>query len=278
MLRKYFWAAFLNALAALASIVTLVLFVYKDGINLECYRLVVIVIIVLICCLYAYSQSRRITDLTINFRPKLSITIKKGDLFKNKGVVVIPVNEYFDTQVDDVIIAHGSIHGQFIDRYFQNKEKREEFDRYIELQLKDNDINKKSIVREYGNKRNPYELGTCVMVTEQNIAFVLVAFTHFNTNNHANIVPYEFQMVISKLFDFLEENANGREVFMPLMGTGQSGIKKLAQKILFHTLSCIDFACDVSIHKGVNIIIDDKTFRQINLNLVKEHYKDNIIN
>lgn len=36
---------------------------------------------------------------------KFIVTVTEGDLFKFEGVIVIPVNEYFDTIVNDIIIA-----------------------------------------------------------------------------------------------------------------------------------------------------------------------------
>lgn len=49
------------------------------------------------------------------------VTIKVGDLFAESGWKVIPFNEFFDTQVDDVIIAHSSLNGIMIDEHIEGK-------------------------------------------------------------------------------------------------------------------------------------------------------------
>lgn len=42
------------------------------------------------------------------------VTIKVGDIFQQPGLKVIAFNEYFDTQVDNRIIAESSLNGTFI--------------------------------------------------------------------------------------------------------------------------------------------------------------------
>ena len=42
------------------------------------------------------------------------VTIKVGDIFQQPGLKAIAFNEYFDTQVDNRIIAEGSLNGIFI--------------------------------------------------------------------------------------------------------------------------------------------------------------------
>ena len=47
-----------------------------------------------------------------------SVHIKKGDIFLQDGLKVIPFNEYFDTSVDDKIIARNSLNGKYITNIF----------------------------------------------------------------------------------------------------------------------------------------------------------------
>ena len=41
------------------------------------------------------------------------VEIRFGDIFKNEGVIIIPVNEYFDHEIGDCV-SEDSLHGQFI--------------------------------------------------------------------------------------------------------------------------------------------------------------------
>lgn len=46
-----------------------------------------------------------------------AVNIKSGDLFKQRGYKAIAFNEYYDTQVDDVIISGRSLNGLFITQH-----------------------------------------------------------------------------------------------------------------------------------------------------------------
>ena len=74
------------------------------------------VFIVLSGIIYAVIRSfaHKSYKTSINGKP---VEIKTGDLFAEKGWKVIPFNDRYDTQVDDVIIAHNSLNGKMIDSY-----------------------------------------------------------------------------------------------------------------------------------------------------------------
>lgn len=68
-------------------------------------------------------QTSSKTKVTINVQPQLKLTIKQGDLFVCNGVVLISVNECFDTHVGDGVINENSIHGLFINEDIQGKRR-----------------------------------------------------------------------------------------------------------------------------------------------------------
>ena len=76
-----------------------------------------VVVTVIVYFVLRYYQHRSYTT-KINGK---SVTIKTGNLFHETGWKVIPFNEYFDTQVDDVIIAHSSLNGIMIDDHIDGK-------------------------------------------------------------------------------------------------------------------------------------------------------------
>ncbi len=51
------------------------------------------------------------TTLSIN---NSTVIIKTGDIFEEEGLKVIAFNEYYDTQVDDIIIASNSLNGMYV--------------------------------------------------------------------------------------------------------------------------------------------------------------------
>ena len=52
-----------------------------------------------------------------------TVVVKSGDIFEEDGLKAIAFNEYFDTTVDDKIIAKKSLNGQFILNHIDNVNK-----------------------------------------------------------------------------------------------------------------------------------------------------------
>lgn len=69
------------------------------------------VLIVAYLWLWYRANSLREINLTIE---ESTVIIKTGDIFKQEGLKTIAFNEYFDTQVDERIIAESSLNGKFI--------------------------------------------------------------------------------------------------------------------------------------------------------------------
>nr|MDA3823279.1 DUF6430 domain-containing protein [Bacteroidales bacterium] len=60
--------------------------------------------------------SNNLNKIDINVEGS-DVTIKVDDIFLQPGLKVIAFNEYFDTQVDNRVIAEGSLNGIFIKEY-----------------------------------------------------------------------------------------------------------------------------------------------------------------
>ena len=72
--------------------------------------------------------------INIRITEIFQLTVEEANLFDQKGVMVIPVNDYFDTHVGDGIIDPKSVHGQFINKLFNNR--LDELDQKIANSLK----------------------------------------------------------------------------------------------------------------------------------------------
>ena len=124
---KSFFKHFCEAMGTLSAFATLIAFVgqwntpsYTSG-----FSLLLIFGIVFIAWVYTYFQMRSRRELTLEMRPQLKVHIREGNLLKEKGIIVIPVNNYFDTIVDDVIVSRKSVHGQFVNSYLKEHTKQE---------------------------------------------------------------------------------------------------------------------------------------------------------
>jgi len=85
--------------------------------NTKCWGFSILFLFLLIYILI-WLEANLLTNITINIDGS-TVNIKSGDLFEEQGFKVIPFNEYFDTQVDDKIIANSSLNGIFIKKYLK---------------------------------------------------------------------------------------------------------------------------------------------------------------
>lgn len=162
-----------------------------------------------------------------NFLKKITISIdgssvilKSGDLFKEEDFKVIPFNEYFDTEVDDKIIAKHSLNGIFINKYLSMSIK--EFDNYILKNCQDDDIIDKNIIREKGGKEIKYKLSSIVIYND----FILTAFSKFDENNRAILTMPEYIEFLINFWDRINRIYAQRSVSVPIIGSGITRIKE----------------------------------------------------
>lgn len=96
-------------IAAIETILAICDFGVKDFYDIKSWWVKLIIILTtfltiwLITAVLKYATTYKSITININNTP---ITIKQGDLFSSNDWKVIPFNEYFDTQVDDIVIAH----------------------------------------------------------------------------------------------------------------------------------------------------------------------------
>lgn len=267
-----FWKTFISVLGTISGIVTLISFVFQIKDPCICIVIPYIVIVLGISFFLAWFLTRRKESLTISISNNLEIKIKSGDLFdyaKGQNYIVIPVNEYFDTEVNTKIVSASSLHGQFINKYYNcNSPKlHQEINDYlmqkgVEFKLDKNRSNN-------GGHTKKYPLGTCVPIQVGQVTFVLVALTHFDEEDHAYVELSEMGSCISSLCHFVSSEAGNNHVFMPLMGMGLSRINQSGQFILKYTLDTIVGVKDLTIPGGLKIIVYPPTAKTLDLNAIK---------
>ncbi len=157
ILRTFY--AFLGGISVITSIVFL--FVGIDNKVKLPVGLVVLGIIVLVYIgLWVHAKKRQSINLKINTS---EVEVKFGDIFAEAAdLKAIAFNEYFDTIVDDKIIARGSLHGQYIEKFYKdNVSALDSFissDAYLPGMIAGEDVD-----RPVG-KKTRYKLGTICQV------------------------------------------------------------------------------------------------------------------
>ena len=268
---RAFWKYFFSAIGTISSVITLVSFVFnvKDP---SCVMILSYSIVVLaLSFLFAVWQTWKKASLTIKISNNLTVNVLSGDLYsfaKDGNFVVIPVNEYFDTIADDIIINKGTVHGQFIQKYFPNDHSKlhDETEAYLsKLNIEGKETERPNSIG-YTKK---YPLGTCVIIDKDNTHFVLLALTHFDDEDKAYVELSEFGRSISELCRFLSDKVGDVPIYMPLMGMGMSRLNQPAQFILKYTLDTIVGIKNLALLGGINIVIYPPVAKTVNLNEIE---------
>lgn len=176
--------------------------------------------------------------ISIKFDKYRNVLIKRGDILNSKnGIVIIPVNEYFDTIVDDKIVSSNSLHGKFIKKFF--KDNINKLNSEIENSLRGSDYENNE--QRYNGNIKKYKIGTVARIEYSNNIYLLLACTHFNNENMAGIDLYEYYYSIIKLLDYIHSKYYDKDIYIPLIGS--SGLNRLELNkidILINMISIIN--------------------------------------
>ncbi len=269
---KVFLNHFLVAIGAFASVMTMISFFFDIKWNVyPNITWVVIVVILLVCIAYAYAQTLRKKKIKIRIAENFQLTIQEGNLFQQKGVIVIPVNDYFDTHVGDGIIEPTSVHGQFIINLFSDRVK--ELDEKIMGSLKLQGICGEEVPARQNGKNVKYPLGTCVDVMDGGNKYVWVVTTEFDKNNIARLSRDKLARVLDGLFSHIELVCGKDKVCMPVIGAGNARLNRSPERILHYIIDYCDFSLsEKKILGGVEVVV--LSAKEINLGRIERIFEN----
>lgn len=212
--------------------------------------------------------------------PKRSVTIwiksidtrinaRFGDLFSQEGMKVIPVNEYFDSELGDHVSPR-SIHGQLIAQYFSGHPAS--FDALVDSDLTSTTV--EHVDRTTG-RQNRYSIGTTAMISTGGDRFLLLALclTDLTTLKASCDVP-QLWNALSGLWPAVRNRAGGAPISIPLIGGGLSGIglppSLLAQLII---LSIVNANRANHIGSAITLVLPYDRFDEIELDILLDHWR-----
>ncbi len=225
--------------------------------------IVLAVILALACGIYFYLNSRKHKPYKtiINGNP---VEIKTGDLFSESGWKVIPFNDRFDTQVDDVIVAHNSLNGKMIDHHVSNLEELKET-------IKKAASDSSKLLPEVSNEQLIYPIGRLIPYE----SFLMLSFSHFDNQNQAYIGLEEYELMLVRMWSEIRRVYAAKSIAIPLLGTGITTIEGMPNKNYTELLKCI--LCTLRRSKyqfdqGVSIVLSDKAMKRIDMNIIREEF------
>lgn len=209
---------FLKCTSAISAILSLlVLFVDIPTEKKTTYGWIFIGLLVL-TYLAIWIWSNNLNKIEINVEGS-EVTIKAGDIFSEPGLKAIAFNEYFDTIVDNKIIAESSLNGIFITKYIGAQIS--ELDRHIDNYSFDKSEKLESNTERAIGKTLRYQIGTICVYKE----FLLAAFTKFDTDNKAVLTMPEYLEFLINFWDKVNNVYGQQSVTTPVFGSGITRIK-----------------------------------------------------
>lgn len=213
---------FKNYLAILSVISTLCSFLFivikipdEDCVRITIGVILTIFLLIVYVIMWILANNQNKTTLNIN---NSTMIVKLGDIFIEDSLKVIAFNEYFDTLVDNKIIAENTLNGKYINSKINNiSEIDEKIDSDLTLNKKVIEINESRAV----GKKKRYRLGTIY----QSGDYLLTAFTKFDENNRAYLNMDNYINFLLNFWNEIDIIYAGRSVSIPLLGSGITRFK-----------------------------------------------------
>lgn len=184
------------------------------------------------------------------------VLIKQADIFSQDGLKLIPFNEYFDTTVDDIIIAHNSLNGIFIDLYIDDINELR--------QTIQNTETVKGAKPHLVKGRYKYPLGRIIKYND----YLLLAFTHFDENNNAYLSHTDYEKCLIKMWQEIRRTHANKPVYIPLIGSGITQFTDTPHKDKDSLIKCLLCTLKISgVHfkQPITICLTEDTMDELNI-------------
>lgn len=220
----------------------------------------ILIAIVLYVYLFLKTNTQKKLYLKIN---KIEVEIRIGNIFNEKGLKVIPFNEYFDTQVDEKIISSKSLNGQFLIR----RDLVTDINQLDELLKKEMISCKIRKTRNNNKKRNnnPYYLGSIFKYRNE---YLLTAFSKFSNNNEAYLELRNYYLFLENFWKEISKNYAGNNIIIPLLGSGITRLDVDDEELLKMILLTLKMS-RIKLNKLVIVLTEEK-IEKIDLYHLKE--------
>ncbi len=185
------------------------------------------------------------------------------DLFKVQGIKVIPVNEFFDSELGK-LVSENSLHGQLLVRYFQRDSQQ--FELTVDDALK-NVVPTDTVTRSIGREKL-YPIGTTALVAAANYRFLLVANCHtdLKENKASSDIPTLWK-AMDHLWEAIRNESHGDPVNVPLLGGGRAATGVAAGQLLQLLLLSL-VTSKVQIGCKINVVLYEGDFETIDLRAI----------
>lgn len=198
------------------------------------------------------------------------ISVKFGDLFEEKGWKAIGVNDFFDSQVDDIVIAKSTLHGHAISSFWVDNVA--DWEKQIRASLDGVAFEKTKRIK--GNKKR-YPIGTtaAAVADGQKLLFAALGETEKDTYKTSATAESLICAVRGMLSKARIVCAN-EPLFIPLMGSGLGRVGSKHAIMVDLILVAIFEETKVSkVTDSITIVLAEDKSSNINLAAISRDWK-----
>ncbi|WP_151991321.1 macro domain-containing protein [Sphingomonas aurantiaca] len=194
-----------------------------------------------------------------------TLTLKFGSLFDEPTDWIVAVNEYFDSELGD-IVATSSLHGKVITEVYRGNS--ENFRNDVDKAL--SGIQGVTDTRVKGHPVR-YPLGTVAIIQNGPTKIYLVALTKTDIDTHraSSTVPVLWN-ALGNALAAVDRVGNGDPVAMPLIGNGRASLNIAPQHLLrLIALKIVDAKRSHDLPHKMTINLSDECFELLDIIEIK---------
>lgn len=158
----------------------------------------------------------------------VSISVQIGDVFKNPGALIVPVNNRLDVDNNGTTAKSSSILKFFIDKIYKSVPSHLATD--INQKLEDSkDWYSKFVIRDSPRE---YKIGTVVPVFRDEKQYYLLCNATLNEQFRSKCTPDDLRNSLIELWAFLTHCGSKDNLVIPILGTGRGRITLTREEVI----------------------------------------------
>lgn len=201
------------------------------------------------------------------------VVIKFGDIFRQKGALVLSSMDTFDTNISNGLVNPNTLHGKLIEKYYKNK--IDLLEQEINHSLEQNNQELLEVDKELRGNKKRYEIGSTAILKPEKKVIYFSALSKMTKNGTIEIRPEYLVTFLSNIWVFITQFGDFVDTInIPVIGTG---IKRLPseftnQEILYEIINSFIIASRVNgFCKELNICLYHKDYKYYDLEKIEKY-------
>lgn len=142
------------------------------------------------------------------------LEVKVGNIFKNKGAIILPINDHLDCQLNGNVSSSNSLMNQFVNKYYGGDCAN--IDQKCKVKLTEKKLS------------TPLDIGTVFEIKEDEKTFFFVVNSKKGGNSRVHSTLDDFVLSLSELWQYIAKDAGRYDyISIPLLNTGHGRITDL---------------------------------------------------